>query len=218
MTEPVSVALQALYDNMPWRNEKILVVGGGVIGNLIVQCARALVPDCHITVIEPSPFAAKRVSDLGADEIIFPKDIFSKATEITGAKLYNPILGLPIAMGGFNRVYDTVANTNTLNSALRVMKAMGTLSMVGVGKNFKLDPTPLWLKQQTIKGVYGHAYGSYEGKKLHMFDIAMDLMVKKKINTETLVTHKFKIEEYLQMIEVNMNKGKHKAIKTVVTF
>lgn len=37
MTEPVAVALQTLFDNMPREGEKVLVIGGGVIGNLIVQ-------------------------------------------------------------------------------------------------------------------------------------------------------------------------------------
>jgi threonine dehydrogenase-like Zn-dependent dehydrogenase len=44
-------------------------------------------------------------------------------------------------------------------------------------------------------------------------------MIKEgKIQAERLVTHKFRIEDYRQMIEVNKNKGKHKALKTVVSF
>jgi (R,R)-butanediol dehydrogenase/meso-butanediol dehydrogenase/diacetyl reductase len=56
MIEPLAVALQAVIDNDPGENDEVLVVGGGVIGNLIVQAIRALGSGCSITVAEPSRF------------------------------------------------------------------------------------------------------------------------------------------------------------------
>lgn len=218
MTEPVSVALQAVLDNMPKENEKILVIGGGVIGNLIIQSVRALVPGCSISLIEPSSFAADLAKKAGADEVIPFKDVFSQTSRITGAKIYKPMLGMDISMGGFNRIYDTVAAKATLNLSMRLLAAMGTLSIVGIGGDVKLDLTPLWLKLQTIKGVYGYGYSEFNGKRQHVFEIALDLMQQGKIQAENLVTHKFAIEDYEQMIEVNLNKGQHKALKTVVSF
>lgn len=43
-------------------------------------------------------------------------------------------------------------------------------------------------------------------------------MLAGKIDAESLVTHKFPIDDYMEMIAVNMNKGQHKAIKTLVSF
>jgi threonine dehydrogenase-like Zn-dependent dehydrogenase len=100
------------------------------------------------------------------------------------------MLGDPVLMGGFNRIYDSVGNSSTLNLGMRILAAFGTLSVVVIGKEVKLDLTPLWLKLQTLKGVYGHG----------------------------MVTHTFRLEDYLEMIDVNMNKGKHNAIKTLVSF
>jgi len=218
MTEPVSVALQAVLDNMPEENEKILVIGAGVIGNLVIQSVRALVPGCSISVIEPSSFAADLAKKRGADEMIPFKEAFKQTTRITGAKVYKPMIGMEIAMGGFDRIFDTVAAKSTLNLSMRLLAGMGTLSIVGIGGDVKLDLTPLWLKLQTIKGVYGYGYSELNGKKQHVFEIALDLMQQGKIRAENLVTHKFAIEDYEQMIEVNLNKGQHKALKTVVSF
>ncbi len=218
MTEPVSVALQTVFENMPLDNEKILVIGGGVIGNLIVQSVRALDISCHISVIDPSFIAGKLAVELGADEIISPGKAFTKTAEITGAKIYKPTLGQPVPRGGFNRVYDTVGNSATVNLSLRLLKTAGTLSLVGIGADLKIDPTTLWLKLQTIKGVYGYGHVDFNGEKHHVFEIAMDLMKQGKINAEKLITHKFRLEEYRQMIAVNMNKGKYNAVKTIVTF
>lgn len=218
MTEPLSVALQTVYDNMPSAREKVLVIGGGVIGNLIVQSLRALAPEGHIAAIEPSPFAAQLVLQMGADIIIPSKDAFNKTAQVTGAKIYKPIFGLPVPMGGFHRIYDTVGNSATLNLAMRLLKAHGTLSVVGIGNNVKLDPTPLWLKLQTIKGVYACGMVDDQGKRRHAFEVALEMMQAKRVRVKELVTHKFKLEAYREMIAVNMDKGRHKAIKTVVTF
>jgi threonine dehydrogenase-like Zn-dependent dehydrogenase len=218
MTEPLAVALQTLFDNMPRPGEKVLIVGGGVIGHLLLQCIKALVPDCRIFLIEPSDFAADLAKTAGADEIIPLKDVFPRTVAVTGARIYKPMLGMPMPMGGFHRIYDTVAGSATLNFALRLMKAMGTLSVVGIGGDVKLDLTPLWLKLQTVKGVYAYGMVEWEGRSRHVFEVALELMKHKKIQAETLVTHKFALDDYEQMIAVNLNKREHRAMKTVVGF
>jgi (R,R)-butanediol dehydrogenase/meso-butanediol dehydrogenase/diacetyl reductase len=218
MTEPLAVALQALFDNMPADNEKILVIGGGVIGNLIIQSARALIPTCHISLIEPSPHAAALALKSGANETVPAKEVFAQTARITGATVYTPLLGMKIPMGGFARIYDTVASATTLNLSLRLLAGMGTLSIVGIGGDVKLDLTPLWLKLQTIKGVYAYGTATYKEKKRQVFDIALELMKEGQIKADILVTHRFALKDYCEMIEVNRNKGMHKAMKTVVSF
>ena len=128
------------------------------------------------------------------------------------------MIGMEIPMGGFSRVYDTVGISATLNVSMRLLAAMGTLSVVGIGGDAKLDLTPLWLKLQTIKGVYAYGMETFDGKKQHVFEIALGLMKKGKIRAEMLVTHEFGLEDYKRMIEVNLNKQKYKAMKTMVTF
>jgi len=218
MTEPVAVALQTVFDNLPEPTDRTLVIGGGVIGNLIIQSIRALAPDCRISVIEPSPFAADLTLKMGAGEVIHWKEVFRQTESITGATAYKPMLGSEVLMGGFNRIYDTVGNTSTLNMSLRLLSAFGDLSVVGIGKEVKLDLTPIWLKLQTVKGVYGYGEVTHAGQRRHVFEVALDFMLEGKIDAETLVTHKFSIDDYMEMIAVNMNKGQHKAIKTLVSF
>ena len=218
MTEPVAVALQTLFDNLPAPEDKALVIGGGVIGNLIIQSIRTLSPECNISVIEPAAYASNMALKMGASEIIPWKQVFRQSSKITGATAYKPMLGNDILMGGFNRIYDTVGNSSTLNMSLRLLAAFGTLSVVGIGKEVKLDLTPMWLKLQTIKGVYGYGMVTYGGEERHVFDLALDFMKSGRIDAEVLVTHKFKLDDYLEMIEVNMNKSKHQAVKTLVSF
>ena len=83
MIEPLAVTLQAVLDNMPGHDDQVLIIGGGVIGNLIVQSIRALGIDCPITVAEPSRFHAALVSKAGANHLITDGDILHHTVSIT---------------------------------------------------------------------------------------------------------------------------------------
>jgi (R,R)-butanediol dehydrogenase/meso-butanediol dehydrogenase/diacetyl reductase len=216
--EPLGVSLQAVLENRPQDGDKVLVIGAGVIGNLVVQSIRALGVKCQVTVAEPDPFAAETAVKAGADRVLAGGDLLKHTVEITGAHTYKPMIGKDVLMGGFSKIFDCVASEATLFSSMRALETGGTLSMVGIGKDVKLDLTPLWLKLQTIKGAYSSGYVNYEGGKKHVFEIAAGLVRQKKINLESMVTHAFKLEDYRRMIEVNLHKGKYKALKTVVSF
>ncbi len=218
LMEPLACAVQAIIDNAPGDEDQVLIVGGGVIGSLIVQVIRAFDLRCSITVVEPSPFHAELASKAGADHVVTDGDVFGHAERVTGARSYKPLLGPDILMGGFSKVYDVVGSSATLNSSMRALRAGGVLSVVGIGRDAKLDLTPLWLKLQTIKGVYAYGYTDADGERKHAFDVAIDLARRRKVDLGSMVTHTFSLDDYRRMIEVNLNKAKHKAVKTVVTF
>lgn len=218
LIEPFAVALQAVLDNRPHAGEHVLVIGGGVIGSMIVRAIRALDIDCKITVAEPSRFAADVARRSGADNIIADGDLFAHTGRITGAIRYKPLIGKDILMGGFARIFDAVGSSKTLNRAMRCMTVEGTLSVVGIGHDVTLDLTPLWLKLQTVRGVFAYGYTDIEGEEKHIFDVALDLIRLKKVSIVDMATHKFTIDEFRTMIEVNAAKAKHRAVKTMMTF
>ena len=171
-----------------------------------------------MTVSEPSRFAGEMCRAAGANNVIADGDLYSGTVKVTGARKYKPLLGPDILMGGFNRVYDTVGSSRTLNAGMRCMAAQGVLSQVGIGGKVRLDLTPLWLKMQTIKGVYGGSYQEYKGRHAHLFDITLDLLAEGKLDFSGLVTHKFTLEQYEEMIKVNLDKAGYRVFKTVVSF
>ena len=218
LIEPLSVGLQTVYGNMPREGDKVLIIGGGVIGTMVLKVIRALDLNCNVAVADPSVFAAELARKAGADNVIVDKNISGVAVELTGAVSHKPLMGADLLMGGFDRIYDTVGSPGTLNTAMRCLKAGGSISQVGLWHDVKLDLTPLWLKQQTLKGVYGCGYASYKNAWLHMFDIAIDLVQEGKVALDGMITHKFELDNFEEMIEVNLSKEKHRAVKTAVSF
>jgi len=217
LTEPLAVGLQAVLDNRPKDNERVLVIGGGVIGCMIVKAIRGLDIGCSITVAEPGAFAAEFVKRSGADHVV-SGNLIDAAEKITGAKAYKPMLGERIVQGGFDRVFDTVGHSPTVQKALIVTKGGGTMSLVGIGNKISFDPTPLWLKLLTVKGCYGYGYNETDSGKKHAFDMALELMDSHKVHVEDMLTHKFSIENYKELISTNMSKTRHQAIKTAIRF
>ncbi len=218
LIEPLAVAVQAVLDSLPRPEDKVLIIGGGVIGNLIVKAIRAVGIPCQITVAEPSAFHGALAREGGADRLVSAANLLGDAESITGGTAYKPMIGPEILMGGFSSVFDTVGSTNTLNQSLRVLKAGGTLNLVGISKDTMTDLTPLWLKLQTIKGVFCYGYANWQNQRRHAFEIAIDLIREKKVDLQTMVTHTFALQDYKRMIEVNLNKGKYQAVKTAVSF
>ena len=51
-----------------------------------------------------------------------------------------------------------------------------------------------------------------------MFDIALDMVAEGRVVLEGMLTHTFSLDRFDQMIEVNLDKEKHRAIKTAVIF
>lgn len=217
LTEPLAVGIQAVLDNRPQEGEKVLVIGGGVIGTMVIKAIRGLGIGCEVTVAEPSGFNAEFAKSSGADHVV-TGNLVEAAVRHTGARAYRPLIGERIVQGGFNRVFDTVGHSTTLQKALVVTASGGTVSLVGIGRKLSFDPTPLWLKLQSLRGCYGYGYNDMDIGRRHAFEIALDLMESGNASVQDMLTHTFAIEEYREMIEVNLSKARHRAIKTAVRF
>jgi threonine dehydrogenase-like Zn-dependent dehydrogenase len=217
LTEPLSVGLQAVLDNRPEDTDKVLLIGGGVIGAMVVKSIRALGCGCDLTVVEPSAFAADYARKCGANRTI-RGGIMDAAPEITGGRVYKPLLGERVLMGGYDKVFDTVGSAETLNTALRVTATGGVLSVIGIGKEVKLDLTPLWLKLQTVRGCYGYRYNNIAGVRKHTFEISLEMISAGKIRVDDMLTHKLPLEKYREMIDIHLNKDANRAMKIAFKF
>ena len=52
LIEPCAVSLHSVMKKIPNENDKVLVIGGGMIGLNIVQCIKLLQPNCEVHIME----------------------------------------------------------------------------------------------------------------------------------------------------------------------
>ncbi|WP_287155168.1 alcohol dehydrogenase catalytic domain-containing protein [Candidatus Solincola tengchongensis] len=219
LTEPFATTLHMVLANRPQPGETVLVFGCGVMGLCTIAALRALCADVKVLAAEVDPFHSQVAREMGAEEVLRPggKDFYRRVAELTGAKMHTPLLVKPLLVGGVDRVFDAVGNTETVHTSLRILKSGGWYNMLGIGEPKHIDWTPVWLKELTLRGIYAYQEEEWEGERVHTFALALRLFEEGKVDLSRLVTHRFRLEDYPRALEVALNKGKHQAIKVVFT-
>jgi threonine dehydrogenase-like Zn-dependent dehydrogenase len=88
MIEPLSTGVRAVLRCKPSAGQKALIVGSGAVGLNVLQCLRALVPECFISILARYPHQVEMARKLGADEVISGEDPYEAAARLTGGHLY----------------------------------------------------------------------------------------------------------------------------------
>ena len=195
LVEPFAVSLHAVLKHVPKPNDKVLVIGAGMIGLNVIQFAKLLMPECKIYVMENNPNKHSFAKKLGADEIL-SGDPYQAVAKATNGKLYEKGNNRMI-LGGFDVIYDCVGKGTLFNDTLRWLKAQGTLVKVGYQMTkTKFDETPIWWQGLNIIGADSHGLEMINGKQKQTFEIVKEMMLKKQLITEGFITHRFAIDDY----------------------
>ncbi|MDQ7028605.1 MAG: zinc-binding dehydrogenase [Ardenticatenia bacterium] len=207
MVEPLSVTVRAALRRLPALDDRVLVVGCGIVGLNMVQSLRALSPGCHITVLARYPHQAEAARRLGADEVAVQDDPFDVAARVTGAKLYTGILGNRMTLGGFDVVYDCVGSATTVQDSLRLARAGGAVVMVGITlAPMKVDLTPVWYQEVDLVGVYAHGAECWRGEQRRTYDVVIELLRQGALTTSGLITHRFTLPQWREAIRTAVDK------------
>ena len=214
MIEPCAVSLHSVMKKIPEANDKVLVIGGGMIGLNIVQCIKILQPNCEVHVMERVPDKQELCKKLGADYIVSGNP-FDYTAKVTNAKKYKKGKNTML-LGGFDIIYDTVGKHGMFNMAIRLLKARGTYVKVGYQMtNVTFDETPVWWQELNIIGVDSYGMETYNGEKIQSFDLVVKLLKECKLNLNGFITHRFKMSEYKKGFTQCLRKP-HETIKVVL--
>ncbi len=219
MVEPFSTALHMVSGNDIAAAETVLVVGLGVMGLCTVAALRALHPQVRVLGVEHDPFHSQVARDMGVEEVVEPggKRFYRRIADLTAAKMYTPLMAAPVLIGGVDRVFDAVGSTASVDSSLRVLAHAGTYNMLGISEVKKIDWTPVWLKELTLRGIYEYGREEREGRLVHDFERALRLMSSGQVDLSHLITHRFSLREWPRALDTALHKGREKAIKIVFT-
>jgi threonine dehydrogenase-like Zn-dependent dehydrogenase len=102
-----------------------------MIGLSVLMAARAVQPDCEVTVLSRYEFQSQMAERLGAKNILYERDGYRGIAKASGGKFFSAPLNKGIVVGGFDLIYDCVGNARTLNDCLRWVKAKGKVVLVG---------------------------------------------------------------------------------------
>jgi threonine dehydrogenase-like Zn-dependent dehydrogenase len=218
LTEPFSIPVHGVLRFPPQPGERLLVVGSGVIGLLTTMTLHALYPQCEITATARHTYQGEMAVKLGAQHILRGRVDYAAVARLTGGKFFSAPLNKGVVIGGFDRIYDCVADSETLASSLRWVRAGGTVVMIGshMAPMSKIDLTPVWYHQVDLVGTYGHGMNVQAGIRKHTYEWVFDQFRAGKFTTDGLITHRFPLKDYRLAISTAGAKKKSQAIKVLL--
>jgi threonine dehydrogenase-like Zn-dependent dehydrogenase len=222
LVDAVSSALHPILQYFPGDADTVLVAGAGTIGLCAVASLRALGSKARILILAKYPFQGDLARRLGADEIIYPdrkQGHYGAVAELTGGKVYEPVLGKPVLVGGADLVYECVGNDSSLDDALRLARAGGRVVIVGAAGTPKgVDWSPIWFHELAVVGSYAVSTENYQGQPLRTYEVCLELMAQGKLDLTSLLTHTFPLAEYRKAFRILESKRANRALKVAFSF
>ncbi|MBD3230801.1 MAG: alcohol dehydrogenase catalytic domain-containing protein [Candidatus Lokiarchaeota archaeon] len=193
MVEPLAVSLYAASESGFTIGNSSVVIGAGAIGLMTIQVLRAAGAS-QLIVLEPVESKQKKALELGADIVLDPKS-WRKINKLT--KKIGP-----------DYVFDCVGIPETINNSMKIVKKGGYIVFIGIHvEPFEIQGfLQLLMKNITIRGTYAYDQD--------IFQAAIRLINQKKVDVNSLITKKIKLEDVPKEFE-SLSKLKHEEIKVM---
>lgn len=175
--EPLAVGVHAVKrGTADVTGKKVLVIGGGTIGNVVAQSAKGLGAD-KVMITDISNFQLDIAKKCGIDYTV---NVSEQDLAQEMAKHFGP--------DGADVIYECTASEKGLNQALEIARKGVTIVIVGV---YGYQPAV------TMANVQDREY-VLAGTLMYLHDDYLDairLVEENKVNLPALVTHKFALDD-----------------------
>lgn len=172
LIEPVSCAVHGIHVLSPRMGDTMLIVGAGTMGLILLQLALRGGAS-RVSVLDLNAERLKRADRLGAA---------ATATDIAELMEANPL--------GFDGVIDATGAPRAIETAFGAVTRGGKLLIFGVAAEearVSLSPFRIYNDEITVVGTMA---------VLHSFGPAVDLVASGAIDTGTLLTDTFRLDDY----------------------
>lgn len=182
LIEPIAVAVHALERGGGARGKRVLVLGGGPIGNLTAQVARAT-GAVSVMLTDIDPFRLRKASECGVEHVVNPHDV-------DVGRALDEHFGPDRA----DLVLECVGAEATMGQAISVARKGSTIVVVGVFA--KKPAVDVGLVQDRELDVLGSLMYQRED-----FETAVRLVAEKRLALKPLITHHVPLVRYLDAYE-----------------
>ena len=111
-----------------------------------------------------------------------------------------------------------MGSAKTLEAGLRLVRAAGTIVMVGTASPARFEWTPLFFKEVHVIGASGYGVEQFEGAKRHSFSVYLELLDQRRIDPAAVVSHRFPLPSFKDAFVTARDKADHRSLKVLFAF
>jgi 2-desacetyl-2-hydroxyethyl bacteriochlorophyllide A dehydrogenase len=193
--EPTAVGVHAVKRGEMKRGAKVVVIGGGTIGLLTAQVARALGAS-KVVISEPIEERRRIAGALGFRLVCDPQEV-------------NLASYVKEKVGWVDVVFDVVSTPRTIEDGLTMLGPNGTLVMVGLPhiEGLGIPYRPIFARELKVVGTRTYF--------MEDFRTAIRLLMQKKVRSEPLISAIMQLDEFLTALE-RLEKEPEKYVKILI--
>lgn len=200
IVDPVACAVHGVLRHRPGDDEKVLVVGGGMMGLAVIAAMRALGCRAHVTALVRHGYQATLAKAFCADATVTPppspEALYDRIAVIVDGRRVAGKFGNQGLIGGFDAVYDCVGTGKSLTDSLKFTRAGGTMVSLGTSQITVVDTTTWWFKELNVVGCSGRQMERFEGESLHTYDVLFKLWERGAMPLDKFPTRVFALDHY----------------------
>ncbi len=193
MIEPLSVVVHAARRAGDIAGRRVLVIGGGAIGQLMALVARAFGAS-QVVVSDIAAYPRALAVKLGADAALNASDA---DFELQATNL---------SQGGFDFVFEASGSPDALPQAIAVADRGATIVQVGT------LPTPVTAPLNSIMAKELNFIGSF--RFANVFATALDLTVSRRVNLTALISTVLPLADMQKAMDLAI--GKNEIVKVQI--
>lgn len=181
--EPLACAIHGTDLAQVKVGDTVLVIGAGGMGNLIAQCVKNS-GAANIIVSEPISGRRDKALENGATHVIHPgeADVNSEVRKIKPE--------------GADIVFEVAGNSKAQSDSPSYSRKGGTIVFFGCSpKNSLIEINPFLINEneQKILGSFNNQFSTAR---------AVEMLSRRKIRVDNLISHTFKLNDYLNVFKI----------------
>lgn len=224
LTEPLAVALHAVLAADLTGSERILVIGGGMIGLGTVWALTELGMRPPVVAVRHAHQAdlAEMLGALRSIRVRREEGRGDVVRRVGGARPVRSLLGRTLWIGGFDVVFDAVGDPASYAQSLESVRSGGRVVRVGeTGLVGGPKPAPVWAPDTDV--LFPFAYGreprapTVAEEGWHTFDLVLARLSNRHEELSALVTHGFPLPRYREAFATLTDRHASHAVRVMLS-